>query len=100
MVNPFAISWLWKGLKGNSVTFAVLFASLLLGWSISAEVAHLLARLGVHWLYVLILPAIFFMVLAKNESRFIPDEAKRKLWARCLIVGSIVLAIVIAKLKN
>lgn len=100
MVNPFAISWLWRGLKGNSVTFAVLFASLLLGWSVSKEVAHLLTRMGVHWLYVMILPAIFFMWLAKRENRFIPDESKRKLYARSLIIGSIVLAIAIAKLRD
>ncbi len=100
MVNPFAISWLWRGFKGKSVTFAALFASLLLGWSISKEVAHLLTRLGVHWLYVMILPALFFMWLAKREDRFIPDESKRKLYARSLIVGSIVVAIVVAKLRN
>ena len=100
MVNPFAISWLWRGLKGNSVTFALLFASLVLGWSISKEVAHLLAALGVHWLYAMLLPAFFFMWLAKRESRIIPDEAKRKRYARSLIVGSVGLAIVIAKLKN
>jgi len=100
MVNPFAISWLWRGFKGNSVTFAVLFASLLLGWSISNEVAHLLSRMGVHWLYAMILPAVLFMWLAKWENRFIPDESKRKIYARSLIVGSIVLAIAIAKLRS
>jgi hypothetical protein len=100
MVNPFAISWLWRGFKGKSVTFAALFASLLLGWSISKEVAHLLTWMGVHWLYVMILPAVFFMWLAKREDRFIPDESKRKLYARSLIVGSILLAIVIAKLRG
>lgn len=100
MVNPFAISWLWRGLKGNSVTFAALFASVLLGWSISAEVGRLLARSGVHWLYAMILPACFFMWLAKNEPRFIPEEARRKLYARGLIVGSVVLAIVVAKLRR
>jgi len=56
--------------------------------------------MGVHWLYAMILPAFFFMWLAKRENRFIPDESKRKIYARTLIVGSIVLAIVIAKLRN
>jgi hypothetical protein len=96
MVNPFALSWLWRGFKGRSVTFALLFASCLLGWPIAGSADRLLVRLGVHWLYALILPALFFMWLAKREDRFIPDEKKRQLYARSLIAGSIVLAIVIA----
>jgi hypothetical protein len=100
MVNPFAISWLWRGFKGNSVTFALLFASFLVGLSLSHYVKLGLTRLGVHWLYVMILPVVFFSWLAKREERLIPDEAKRKLWARSLIAGSIVLAIVINQLRH
>lgn len=100
MVNPFAISWLWRGFKGRSVTFALLFASFLLGWSLSHEMNMLLTRLGVHWLYALLLPAFGFMWLAKREDRFIPDEKKRTRWARGLIAGSIVLAIVLNQLRH
>ena len=100
MVNPFAISWLWRGFKGRSVTFALLFATCVLGWPLTVEVNDLLTRLGVHWLYVLILPGFFFMWLAKRESRLLTDEAKRTLWARGLIIGSIVLAILIAWIRR
>jgi len=100
MVNPFAISWLWRGFKGNSVTFALLFASFLIGWSLSHYVNVLLTRLGVHWLYAMMLPAFFFMWLAKREDRIIPDESKRKLWARGLIAGSILLVLLIAWVKS
>lgn len=96
MVNPFAISWLWRGFRGNSVTFALLFATCVLGWPLSDEFGRLLTRLGVHWLYVLVLPGFFFMWLAKREERVIPEEAKRRLYARGLIVGSLVLALLIA----
>jgi hypothetical protein len=100
MVNPFAISWLWRGFKGKSVTFALLFATFVLGWPLSREVNHLLAKIGVHWLYALVLPAVFFMWLAKRENRFIPEESKRKLYARVLIVGSGLLAIVINQIRH
>ena len=43
---------------------------------------ELLSRLGVHWLYELVLPGFFFMWLAKREERVIPEEAKRRLYAR------------------
>ena len=98
-MNPFAISWLWRGLRGNSVTFALLFASCLLGWSVAGALGRLLARLGVHWLYAFILPALFFLWLAKREERFIPEEKKRKLYARGLILGSIGVALLIAWLR-
>lgn len=100
MENPFAIAWLWRGFKGKSVTFALLFATFVLGWPMSDELGRLLGRAGVHWLYVLVLPGFLFMWLAKREERFIPDEANRKLWARGLIVGSLVLAIVINQIKH
>ena len=100
MVNPFAISWLWRGFRGRSVTFALLFATCVLGWPLSAQVNHLLTRLGVHWLYAMLLPAFFFMWLAKREDRIIADEAKRKLWARGLIAGSLVLAAWIGWLRR
>jgi uncharacterized membrane protein YfcA len=96
MVNPFAISWLWRGFKGRSVTFALLFATCVLGWPLSAEVNHLLARLGVHWLYALLLPVFFFLWLSKREDRLIPDERRRTLCARGLIAGSLAAALLIA----
>ncbi len=98
-VNPFAISWLWRGFRGNSVTFAAMFALFVFGWSVSSGLNHLLVRLGVHWLYALILPAVFFTILAKLEPRLIPDERKRMIWARSLIAGSLAVAILIAWLK-
>lgn len=100
MVNPFAISWLWRGFKGRSVTFALLFASFMVGLSLSHFVKVALLRLGVHWLYVLILPIVFFSWLAKREDRFIPDARRRTLWARGLIAGSIALAMLIAWLRK
>ncbi len=57
-------------------------------------------NLGVHWLNVLILPMVFFSWLFERENRFIPDEAKRKLYARSLIAGSIALAILMAWLRK
>ena len=99
-MNPFAIGWFWRGFRGKSVTFALLFAAFVLGLSISHELNVLLNRLGVHWLYALILPAVAFTILAKLEPRYIPDETKRKLYARSLIAGSLVLAILITWLRK
>jgi hypothetical protein len=100
MVNPFAISWLWRGFRGNSVTFALLFACLVLGWSVTGSLWFFLRQHGVHWLFALVIPALLFGSLAKHENRIIPDEAKRKLWARGLIVGSVLLALLVAWIRK
>jgi hypothetical protein len=100
MVNPSALSWLWRGFRGNSVTFAALFASLLLGASIAGGFQKLLSSLGVHWLYVLLIPIFLFSWLSRKELQWLPDEGKRKLWARSLIAGSTLLAIVINQIKH
>ncbi len=99
MENPFALAWLWRGFKGNSVTFAALFASLLLGASIAGGFRHLLAALGVHWLYVILIPIFLFSWLGRKELQWLPDEGKRKRYARSLIIGSILVAILIAWLR-
>jgi hypothetical protein len=97
MVNPF---WLWRGLKGNSVTFAALFASLLIGVSIAGGFRHLLAALGLHWLYVILVPIFFFSWLGKMEPQWIPDEGRRKFYARSLIAGSVALAVLVAWIRK
>ena len=100
MVNPFAINWLWRGFMGKSVTFALLFACLALGWSVTGSLWFFLRDLGVHWLFALVLPGLFFSWLAKREEKWLPDEKVRKWWARGLIVVSLLVALLIAWLKK
>lgn len=95
-----AVAWLWRGLRGHSVTFSSLFASLILGVSIAGGVGRLLASLGIHWLYVILLPAVFFGWLNRKEAVWLPEIGKRKRVARWILVGSIVLAIVINQIRH
>ena len=44
------------------------------------------------------IPIFLFSWLSKKEPLWLPDEGKRKLYARSLIIGSILLAILIAQL--
>lgn len=95
-----AVTWFWRGVKGHSVTFAALFASVVLGASIAGGFGRLLAALGVHWLYVLILPAVLFAWLNRREPRWLPEAGRRKLIARSLIFGSALLAIIINQIRT
>lgn len=91
-----AITWFWRGLRGHSVTFAALFASVVLGLSVAGGVGRLLTSFGVHWLYVLILPAVLFGWLAKKEKHWLPEEKRRRIIARGVLFGSAGLAMLIA----
>ncbi len=95
-----ALGWFWRGVRGRSVTFSALFASLVLGVSIAGGVNRLLASLGVHWLYVVILPVVFFTWLNRKEPQWIPDQERRRKIARLVLWGAVVLAIVINQLRH
>ncbi len=88
--------WFWRGLKGHSVTFAVLFASLVLGFSLMGVIHRVLADVGVHWLYVLLIPIFLVRWLSKREAVWIPDEARRRRIARSILAVSLVVAVVAA----
>lgn len=93
-MNPFsALSWLWKALRGRSVTFAALFALTLMGFSVLGWLYWGLRAVGIHWLLLLILPTVVIMVLAKKERIWMPDENERRKWARGLVFGSIIAAV-------
>lgn len=82
------------------MTFASLFASLVLGVSIAGGVGELLSSLGVHWLYVLILPAVLFGWLNRKEAAWLPDIPQRRRLARGILFGSIVLAVAINQIRH
>jgi hypothetical protein len=54
----------------------------------------------VHWLYVILIPIFLFSWLDKKEPQWLPDEGQRKLYARGLIIGSIILAIIINQIRH
>lgn len=93
-MNPFsAISWIWKALRGRSVTFAVLFALTLAGFSVLGWIKAGLSAAGASWLVLLVFPTILLMILARKETDWIPDEDVRRRWARGLIFGSLFAAL-------
>jgi hypothetical protein len=86
------IGWLWRALRGRSVTFAALFAVSLLGFSVIATLRHMLSWLNAPWFAGFLLPLFLIAILARKETEWIPDPEQRYAWARRLILGSIVAA--------
>jgi hypothetical protein len=99
-VNPVsATTWLWKALRGNSITFAALLACALLGVSVLRLLKDGLYAVGAPWWLVLVIPSTVIGLLAKKEAVWIPDEGRRRCWARGLVVGSVVLSAILAFLS-
>ena len=97
-LNPFsALSWSWRALRGHSITFAAMFALGLLGISLVSEFRGVLTRMDAPWYAWLLIPMFVIGYVAKKESEWLPDVARRKRWARILFFGSILLAVLIAK---
>jgi hypothetical protein len=90
-------SWLWKGLRGQSVTFAALFALGVLGLSIVRVLRHVLSALGAPWYLWLLLPVILVGGLARREHQWMPNEQMRRRWSRGLIFGSLGISLLIAR---
>ncbi len=96
-MNPLSFfSWMWKALLGRSVVFAGLFALTLMGLSVLGWVKWGLSSMGVHWLALLIVPSLLIAAAARKEKEWIPDEAERKKWARGLVFGSLIAAVLAA----
>jgi hypothetical protein len=96
-VNLFSAgSWLWKALRGHSITFAALFALGALGLSIVRLLQNALGALGVPWLALLILPALIIGWIAKRELVWMPEVQERKKWARRLVFGSLAVSVLLA----
>jgi hypothetical protein len=99
-VNPItAFSWSWKALRWRSVTFAALFASTLLGFSVMHALRTGLGAVGLGWFGILILPTVLVAIVARKEREWITDEAQRRRWSRGLIFGSIAIAMIYASLR-
>jgi hypothetical protein len=97
-VNPFSgVSWFWRAWRGNSVTFATLFASGILGLSVLGTFRHLLSRWGAPWYLWLLLPLILVTIVARKEDEWLPDPALRARCARWLIFGSIAIVLVMSR---
>jgi drug/metabolite transporter (DMT)-like permease len=99
-VNPISgSSWLWKALRGNSVTFAALFAFGILGISIGRIIKNALGAMGIPFVGLIILPIIIIGMIAKREERWLPDPAMRKKWSRRLVFGAIGASVLLALLS-
>jgi hypothetical protein len=95
-VNPFSgVTWVWRALRGGSVTFGALFALGVLGLSAVSAFRHLLHRLGAPWYVLFVAPFVVVTILARKELEWMPDPVQRRKWSRRLVFGSLVIFLLV-----
>lgn len=94
-MTPFSLRALWKGLRGRSLTFSVVFAMAVLGSSLAGLMRAPLKTIGIWGPLVFILPIIATGLLAKHERRLKLEEEFKRICSYSLIFGSILLAILL-----
>lgn len=87
-------------MRRRSVTFAALFACAVLGLSVLKGMRWGLQALGAGWWATLLIPTLLLGLAARNETKFIPDEAARRRWSVGLVVGSIVISLALSSLSR
>jgi hypothetical protein len=91
---------LWKGLRGRSLTFSVVFAMAVLGSSFAGLLRAPLRTIGIWAPLVFLLPIIATGLLARQERKLrLRDELRRTL-SYSLILGSIALALLLWRYQS
>ncbi len=97
-MNPFDLRWLWRAVRGRSVTFALVFFLAVVGLSAPRLIRGLLEPLSLPWLVGWIAPLILLGLLAKLEPKLIPVEKHRVRIALGLIVAALVFVFVVPRM--
>lgn len=85
----------WKGLKGNSLVFSLVFAMALLGFSLAGLLRSPMRAIGIWGPLIFLLPFIAIGFAAKLERRLNLETWFRRVCCLILILGSILLTLLL-----
>jgi hypothetical protein len=91
---------LWKGLRGRSLTFSVVFAMAVLGSSFAGLLRAPLRTIGIWAPLVFLLPILATGLLARQERKLHLRDEFRCTLSYSLIFGSIALAILLWRYQS
>lgn len=99
-MNPLSFRALWKGLRGKSLIFSIVFAMAVMGSSFAGLMRAPLHTVGIWGPFVFILPIVATGLLAKQERKLKIGDTFRRTCSYSLIFGSIALALLIWRYQN
>ena len=89
----FSLRALWRGLRGQSLVFSVVFAMAVMGFSLAGILRSPLRATGVWWPLIFIVPILLIGKTAKYERQLQLRPEFRRRACFILIYGSILLSI-------
>lgn len=96
----FPLRALWKGLRGRSLTFSVVFAMAVMGSSFAGLLRMPLKTIGIWGPLVLILPIVATGLLAKQEQRLPVSVSFKRSCSVLLIFGSVLLVALLGRYES
>lgn len=99
-MTPISLRALWKGLRGRSLVFSVVFAMAVMGSSFAGLMRVPLRTIGIWGPLVFILPIVATALLAKKESKLKLEEDFKRICSYSLIFGSILLSLLLWQYRN
>lgn len=94
-MEVFGLRALWKGLRGRSLTFSLVFALAVMGFSFAGILRTPLRTIGIWAPLLFILPILATGLLAKHESKLKMGSELKRFCSYGLIFGSILLALLL-----
>ena len=94
-MTVFSFRALWKGLRGRSLTFSIVFAMAVLGSSFAGILRMPLRIIGLWAPLIIILPIIATGLLAKQEQKLDLRDDFKRVCSYTLIFGSILMGLLL-----
>ncbi|MEX0326400.1 MAG: hypothetical protein AB3N33_09970 [Puniceicoccaceae bacterium] len=94
-MTPISLRALWKGLRGRSLVFSIVFAMAVMGSSFAGLMRAPLRTIGIWGPLVFILPIVATALLDKQEAKLKLEPEFKRLCSYSLIFGSILLTLLL-----
>jgi hypothetical protein len=90
-MNPFDLRWLWRAIRGHSLTFALIFLLTMVGVSATDLIRSSLEPLNLSWWTASLAPLVLIWIMLRLEPVIVPS-AKLRRW---IALGVVALALTV-----
>lgn len=97
-MNPFDLRWLWRAIRGHSLTFALIFLLTMVGVSATDLIRSGLEPLDLSWWTVWLAPLVLIWIMLRLEPVIVPSAKLRRWIALGLVALALAVVFVLPRL--